>query len=128
MSKAFLKIFSALIFWGILILVLVYIPYPESLTSATPFQILIFFIPLFLALTFTLNLFFKFVFSSASISLGIVFLLLLKALDALNFVSAALTIVAVGLLLSYFKKERGKRHLTSVSKISKLTSLHRKKQ
>ncbi len=109
-------------------MVLVYIPYPESLTSATPFQILIFFIPLFLALTFTLNLFFKFVFSSASISLGIVFLLLLKALDALNFVSAALTIVAVGLLLSYFKKERGKRHLTSVSKISKLTSLHRKKQ
>lgn len=128
MSKTFLKIFSALIFWGGLILVLVYIPYPESLTSATPFQILIFFIPLFLALTFTLNLFFKFVFSSASISLGIVFLLLLKALNTLNFVSASLTIVAVGLLLSYFRKEKGKRHLTSVSKISKLTSLHRKKQ
>lgn len=119
MPTSFLKILPALIFWGIFIFVIFQVPYPESLTQATFFQILAFFIPLFLALTFTL---------SATISLGIVFLLLLKSLNALNFVSVILIIVAVGLLLSYFKKEKGKHKLTYVSKISKLTHLHRKKQ
>lgn len=124
----FLKLIPALIFWGIWILVIFYVPYPESLTQASAWQMLAFFVPLFLALTFTLNLFFNFIFSSAAISLGVVFLLLLKALNALNFVSATLTIVAVGLLLSYFRKEKGKSSLTSGQKISKLTSLQRKRK
>ena len=128
MPKNFLKIFPALIFWGIFIFVIFQLPYPESLTQASLFQLLAFFIPLFLALVLTLNLFLKFIFFSASISLGIIFLLLLKALNTLNFVSAALIIVAVGLLLSYFRKNKVKHNLTSLSKISKLTSLHRKKQ
>jgi len=128
MPKIILKIFPALIFWGIFIFVIFQLPYPESLTQASLFQLLAFFIPLFLALVLTLNLFLKFIFFSASISLGIIFLLLLKALNTLNFVSAALIIVAVGLLLSYFRKNKVKHNLTSLSKISKLTSLHRKKQ
>lgn len=111
MPKLFLKIIPALIFWGIWILVIFYVPYPESLTQASLWQILAFFIPLFLALTFTL---------SAPIALGIVFLTLLKALDALNFVSAALIITAVALLLRV--------RLTSARKISKLTSLRRKRR
>lgn len=109
--RLFLKITPALIFWVIWILVIFYVPYPETLTQASIWQIFIFFIPLFLALTFTL---------SAPISLGIIFLLLLKSLDALNFVSAALTIIAVALLLSV--------RLTSARKISKLTSLQRKRK
>lgn len=111
MPKKILKIFSALIFWIIWILVIFYVPYPESLTQASAWQILAFFTSLFLALTFTL---------SAPIALGIVFLLLLKALDALNFVSAALIIIAVVLLLSV--------RLTSSKKISKLTSLQRQRK
>lgn len=113
------KIIPALIFWGIWILVIFYVPYPESLTQASLWQILAFFIPLFLALTFTL---------SAPVALGIVFLTLLKALDTLNFVSAILIIVAVGLLLSYFKRGKGKHNLTSIPGISKLTHLYRKRQ
>lgn len=101
----------ALIFWIIWILVIFYVPYPESLTQASLWQILVFFIPLFLALTFTL---------SVPIALGVVFLLLLKALDALNFVSVALVVTAVVLLLRV--------RLTSVEKISKLTSLQRKRK
>lgn len=111
MHKTFFKITPALIFWIIWILVIFYVPYPESLTQASIWQVLAFFAPLFLALTFTL---------SAPIGLGVVFLALLKALDALNFVSAALTIIAVALLLRV--------RLTSAQKISKLTSLQRKRR
>lgn len=111
MPKTFFKITPALIFWIIWILVIFYVPYPESLTQASIWQIAAFFAPLFLALTFTL---------SAPISVGIVFLALLKGLDALNFVSAALTIIAVALLLSV--------RLTSVKKVSKLTNLQRKRK
>lgn len=102
----FLKLVPALIFWVIWILVIFYVPYPESLTQASTWQIFIFFAPLFLAITFTL---------SVPIALGVVFLLLLKALDALNFVSVAL-VVAIVVLLTRVK-------LTSSGKISKLTSL-----
>lgn len=109
--KIFLKIFPVLIFVGVFIFVIFYVPYPESLTQASLWQILAFFIPLFLALTFTL---------SAPIALGIVFLALLKALDALNFVSAALVIAVVVLLMRV--------RLTSSGKISKLTSLQRKRR
>lgn len=108
MLKFLPKIIQALIFWGIFIYVVLQVPYPKSLTQATTFQLLSFFTPLFLALTFTLNLFLNSFFLSASVSLGIIFLLFLKALDTLNFVSAGLTIIAVGLLLSYFGKVRKK--------------------
>ena len=62
MPKIILKIFPALIFWGIFIFVIFQLPYPESLTQASLFQLLAFFIPLFLALVLTLNLFLKFIF------------------------------------------------------------------
>lgn len=122
MLKFLPKVAPALIFWGIFVYVVLQVPYPNSLTSATPFQLVAFFIPLFLALTLTFNLFFKLFPSSASVSLGIIFLLFLKALDILNFVSAALTIISVGLLLSYFRKVK-RRSLTKLPKIPKLTRL-----
>lgn len=128
MFKFLPKVIPVLVCWGIFVYALLQIPYPNSLTQATAWQLLSFFIPLFLALTFTLNLFLKFYLSSSSISLGIIFLLFLKALDTLSFVSAGLTIIAVGLLLSYFRKAKRKNKLTISSKIPKLTSLQRKKQ
>ena len=101
------------------------VPYPESITSAKPYQLFAFFIPLFLALTFTLNIFLKNILSSCSISLGIIILLILKALDSLNVVTSILLIISVGLFISYFRKAK-RRSLTKALKIPKLT--HWRKQ
>jgi len=124
MVRLFLKILLSLIFWGVFIYVVFQIPYPESLTQASINQLLYFFIPLFLALIFTSNLLLKSILRSILISFGIILLLVLKALDSLNIVSALLTIIAVGLLISYFKTPTS---LTSGSNIPKLRSLRRKK-
>lgn len=126
MSKKILKIFSALIFWGIFVYVILFVNYPQSITGASSLQLLAFFVPLFLALTFTFNLFLKFLLSSSFLALSAILMLFLKALDILNFVSAGLIIVAVGLLLSYFRKVKQRSGLTSTQKISKLTHLRRK--
>lgn len=121
------KIIPALIFWGIWIYVIFFTEYPKSLTEASIFQLLSFFIPLFLALTLTLNIFLKSIIRSILISFGIIILLVLKALDSLNIVSALLTIIAVGLLFSYFRKPSIKSELTSGSNIPKLTKLRSNK-
>src|SRR3989344_3894955 len=127
MTKLLLKFLQALIFWGVFGFVVLQVSYPNSLTQSSIFQLLSFFIPLFLALFFTINIFLRFIFFSALISLGVIFLLFLKALDSLNFISAGLTIIAVSLLLSYFKKSSN-ISLTYLKKIPKLTSLHRRKR
>ncbi|MBU1000305.1 hypothetical protein KKE78_02845 [Patescibacteria group bacterium] len=111
MLTVILKIIPALIFFGIFIFVVLQVPYPKSLTQASFYQIGIFFASLFLALMITFNLFFKNIFLSLSFSLGIIFLLILKALDSLNFITTSLTLLAIGLLFSYFKKAK-KRGLT----------------
>lgn len=121
------KIIPALIFWGIFGFVVLEIPYPESLTQADLIQLLAFFIPLFLALTLTLNIFLKNILSSFSISLGLIFLLTLQALDSLNIVTSILTVITTYLLFSYFQKIK-KRSLTKLPKIPKLTRLHRKEK
>lgn len=121
----FLKFIPALISWGIFIFVLLKVPYPTSLTQANLIQLTLFFIPLFLAIIFTINAFIKNIFVSSSISLGIISLLTLKALDSLNLVTALLTAVSVWLLIGYFKKIN-RKGLTKLPKISKLT--HWRKQ
>lgn len=122
MIKTFYTFFLPLFFWGFFIFVILQIPYPESITQAKSQQLLFFFIPLFLAITFTLNIFLKNIFISTSLSLGLIFLLILKSLDSLNLVTGILTVVAVGLLISYFKKIK-KKSLTKWGKIPKLTRL-----
>lgn len=124
MSKFLIKTIPAAIFWGIFILMVWYIPYPETLAEANYKKVFSFFIPLFLALTLAINLIFKNILSSASISLGLILLLILKALDSLNLITGILTVLAVGLLVSYFKKH--KKSLTNYSKIPKLTQLRKK--
>lgn len=99
-----IKIFPALFFLGVFGFVVLQIPYPESLTQANITQLLSFFIPLFLAITLTFNIFFKNIFITGSVSLGIILLLILKALDSLNIITGSLIIVSVGLLISYFRK------------------------
>ncbi|MFH1427380.1 MAG: hypothetical protein ABIG60_02525, partial [Patescibacteria group bacterium] len=114
------KITPALIFWGIFGFVVLQVPYPESLTQANALQILPFFTSLFLAAAFTVNIFLKHFLPSSSIGLGIIFLLILKALDTLNIVTGALTLIAIYLLFSYFKKIK-RKSLTKLPKITRLT-------
>ena len=119
MPKKLKKIIPALIFWAILIFIVLKIPYPESLAQANFVHIVLLFLFLYLALAFTF---------SAIISLGLIILLFLQALNSLNIVTGILTIIAIGLFISYFKKIKRKdlnpikSDLTKLPKIPKLTS------
>src|SRR3989338_6118428 len=108
MRKLILKIIPAIFFGGIFTFVILQVPYPQSLTQASFAQILSFFIPLFLAFVFTFNIFLKNILLSASIALGIIFILILQALDSLNLVTGILILIATGLLVSYFRKTKHK--------------------
>lgn len=121
---SFFKVILPLIFWGIFILVIFLVPYPETLTQADTDQLLKFFIPLYFALILTFNIFLRNIFIACSISLGVIALLIIKALDSLNLVTSLLIIIAVYLLISYFRK-RGKESLTNLSKIPKLTHMRK---
>lgn len=125
MSKLSIKIIPTIFFWGIFIFVIFQVPYPDDLTQANITQLISFFISLFLALSLTINLFVKNILLSGSISLGLIFLLILKALDSLNLVTGILILIAIGLLISYFRKAKHKS-LTNYLKIPKLTQLRRK--
>lgn len=106
MSKLLLRILVCLIFWGIFgFVIFAGVPYPNTLTSASFTQLLFFLIPLFFALTFTINITARLLIISIIISLGIILILILKALDILNFVSAGITILAVYLFYSYFQRK-----------------------
>jgi len=124
MFKFIYKIIPALISWGVFILVVLYIPYPESLTQANLTQLIPFFASLYLSLSLTFNVFLKNIPVSSSVSLGLIFLLILKALDSLNLVTLSLIVVATGLLTSYFRKVK-KRDLTKLPKIPKIRALRR---
>lgn len=128
-----LKIIIAFIFWAIFIYVILQVPYPESITQTNPIQLLSFFLSLFLAIIFTLNILSKNIFISISISLVLIISLFLKALDSLNLVTVSLIAVPIGLLISYFRKIKQsfssskKKSLTKGLKIPKLTRLRRQK-
>lgn len=106
MSRFLKKILPIIIFGGLLGLVVWQIQPPASLTEASFFQFLLFFIPLFLLLIFIFNLLFNFFIRSLILSLGIILLLIFKSLDLLNFVSSFLTILATILLIISFKKPK----------------------
>jgi len=125
MIKLLIKLVPVILFWGIFVFTVLRIPYPDTIIQANISQLLSFFIPLFLALSLTINLFFKNIFLSASISLGLVSLLILKALDSLNFVTGILIMVTVVLLISSFRKT-GRSNLTKFPKIPTLTKLRKK--
>lgn len=126
MSNIILKFALFVVFVGVFVLVVFQVPYPETITQANLTQLSAFFIPLFLAIIFSLNILLGNILISVSISLGIIFLLLLKSFNSLNTVTGIIILIAVGLLISYFKKA-GKKGLTKHLKIPKLTSLRRQK-
>lgn len=116
------KLLPVLLFGIILGLVILNITPPDSLTSASPWQIIIFFLPLFLFLTFLINILFGFLLRSLIISLGILLLLVLKSLDSLNLVSVLITLIAVGLLIKSLRNSS-----SSQSKIPNLSHLSKQK-
>ena len=59
MTQLILTILLLLFSWGIWVYVIFNVPYPESLTKGDSFQLLSFFIPLFLALIFSTNIILK---------------------------------------------------------------------
>lgn len=120
MAKIIFKVLPALFFWGSFAFVVLQIPYPESLTQANAVQVFPFFVSLYLALVFTLNILLKNILLSSSICLGLIVLLILKALNSLNIVTAILTLVATYLLASYFRKAK-RKGLTKQKKITRLT-------
>lgn len=123
----YLKTILPAVLFGVIFTITVFaVPYPDSLAQANLMQIIPFFASFYLTLTFTLNILLKNILLSLSISLGLVFLLVLNALDSLNILTGALTVVATGLLVSYFWKAKV-RSLTNDSKIPKLTKLRRQK-
>ena len=122
MPKILFKIFPVIFFAGIFSYVLFNVNYPPSLTQTTVFQLLAFLIPLYLLITFVLNLFFNFLLLAGISSLGLIILLTLQALDSLNLVTGGLTAVSVGLFISYFRKNR-RGSLTKWPKIPKLTRI-----
>lgn len=131
--KHLLAISLALIFWVTLMVIILGVPYPNSLTEASFNQLFGFFIPLFFAVVFSLNVFLKNIFISGSISLGFIFILIIQALHSLNLVSGGLIMISIGLLVSYFRKNKkrspsinsGFKNLTNIPKIHKLTKLRR---
>lgn len=122
MFKFIFKFLPSLVFWSVFLYVVLQIDYPQTITEANLIQLFAFFISLFLAITFTLNIFLKNILISISISLGLIFLLFLKALGSLNLITGILTLIPFGLLISYFKKTK-RRGLTNFTKMPKLTKL-----
>ncbi len=122
MSKTLLKIILVFFSWLAFILVVLRVDYPQSLPQASPFQLLAFFSSFFLATTSTLYLALKRFLPSIVFSVGIILLLLLKALGVLNIVTGVIVIIAVFLVAGSFKK---KSSLTKQSNIPKLTNMRK---
>lgn len=118
----YIKSILPVFIFGVLFGVIVYSTQPpQTLTSGTFIQILLFFVPLFLFLMFLLNIFLQFLIRSFVISLGIILLLIFKSLDMLNLVTIVLTILATIFITISFKKTRAE-------KAAKIQSLKLKKQ
>ncbi|QQG43714.1 MAG: hypothetical protein HYW45_01695 [Candidatus Daviesbacteria bacterium] len=118
----FFKIIPALISWGVFSFIIFQVPYPESLTSANFTQLTLFFLSLFLSLTFTLNIFLKYVTLSIILAISLIMVLLLQALHILNLVTASLVIIATVLLVSHFQRKKSKNGLPKVTKSLRLNS------
>lgn len=119
MANLIPKLFLASVLWLAFIYVLFNVDYPQTLVQASLSQLISFFLTLFLAVLFTLNIFLNFLAISFFISLGFIILLLLQALHSLNLVTGILTIVSIWLFISYFKKSK-RSQFTSKFQIPKL--------
>ncbi len=105
MLRKIFKLFLPTLFWASFAYVVINIKAPGSITEAGFSQLTFFFTPFVLALIFTLKLFLKSFYKSIIISFGIVLLLVLKSLAALNLLTGIITILAIILLMGSFKRK-----------------------
>lgn len=117
----FKKILPVIFFGTIVVLVAWLTPPPKSFTQASLFQLVEFFLPLLLFLTFLLNLYFKFFLKSLIFSVGSVILLILQGLAALNIISALLTTIAIFLITKSLKKPVSSSYQSKIPKLSRLS-------
>jgi hypothetical protein len=89
--------------WGIVVF---FIEPPKSWPEATLFQILAFFVPLTLALTFMINLVLKYFPHSFMASLGVLMLLVLYAINQLTPIAGGIVILITILFIKLFPRVR----------------------
>lgn len=114
------KIVPLLFFGSIFFLVVYFIEPTKDITQLSIIKDLAFFLPLLIFLTYLLKLFIKSSLCCLVISLSLVLLLTLKALNNLNLVSAALTTLGTFLILKSIKKNHAPSYSTKLPKLSKL--------
>lgn len=110
------KFLPTLFFAIILSLVVWQVEPPESFSSASPTQILLFFLPLLLFLTSAINLYAKYILKSFIFSLGITLILILKALDLFIFFSIPAAFI-ITLFVARSLKKPARKSFSSKPKI-----------
>lgn len=124
------KISLIIISLAILAWVLYFVEPPKSWPQASYFQILAFFLPLVAFFTFVANLFLNYLPRSFVVGLGLMMVVVLKAIDQLNAVTVSGILIVVAILVTVFKKPTPPQFqpgLTRQSKIPKLKNLGREK-
>lgn len=110
------KILPILISGGILFYLIYFTKPPDSWNQASTLQILGFFLPLLILVTFIVNLFFNYLPRSFIIGLAVMILVVLKLIDILNLLTAPAVILITIVSFYFFKKPK----FTRVTKIPKL--------
>lgn len=108
----FRKIFPILIFGIILAVVFWKVEPPKSFTQVSPFQLIIFFIPLLLFLVFLTNLLFKSLLRSVTVGICLLIIIILQTLGALNWIIFIVLFLGTLLLVKFIKKPEIKRKKT----------------
>ena len=100
----FKKLLLVLFFLLIVILVIFYLEPPKSWAEASLFQILAFFLPLLLFLTFFINLFLSYLPKSFIIALGLMMILVFQSIRQLNWISLSTIFVITFAAVKLFPK------------------------
>lgn len=119
MSK--LKQFIPVCFSGILLsLVIWQVQPPQTLTQASPLQLIAFFIPLFLLISSTIFVIFQSIPLGIISGLIVILLLALKSLDLLNIITFIVILVAILFITKALKKDKKVSYQAKIPKISQL--------
>ena len=102
LRRILLAVLLGLIFAGIVY----FIAPPKSWVEASYFQILIFFIPLLLFMTYFINIFLNYLPRSFSIALGLFLIIVLQAVRQLNYITFGSAVLIAGLLYWFVPKTR----------------------
>lgn len=126
-AKALPIIVSAVI----LGLVLFYIEPPQSFNESSIFKFVLFFIPFFTLITFSTNLYFRFLPKSILIALTVVVILICKLLNFLNSITILIILSITLLLIIFIKKSKNRQsdinNLFYKGKIPKLSNISKHK-